>query len=206
MFDELQGFKRFFLESELAPVNREAGITELARLERGHEIFALQTDHKMAGYFMNGHLMRASFLKSLPTDPTDIEKKLTKLNAEADTLLVICVPKRWEKQLGRGTIQKVFADMIATGGSAQYVWGAYSLWNPRLEDLDEGHFYRNPNYHANDGLLDSWLKDHPSPVKAKPAVPLNRQPRIMGYHLLDQGRHSFHGYNEPELSQTNNPA
>jgi hypothetical protein len=62
-----------------------------------------------------------------------------------------------------------------------------------------GHFFRNPHYHANDDIIDGWLKDNPSPIKEKPAVPLDRQPRIMGQHLLDQGRHSFHGYSEPSI-------
>ena len=190
-------FKHFFTESELAPINKESGITELARLERGHELFALQTSHVIAASFMNGHLMKSNFLNCYRIAASDVEKQLMKLNIKDDALLVICVPKRWEKQLGRGSIQRTFADMIENGGSAKYVWGIYSLWNTRLEDHDEGHFYRNPNYHADDQLLDGWLKNHPSTIKERPAVPLNRQPRTMGYHLLDQGRHSFHGYTEP---------
>lgn len=199
MFDKLQGFKQFFAEGELAPVNPEVGHAELGRLDRGHYFFVLPVDHKLAGYFMKGHLTGADFVKSKSVFAADIVKEVTRLTPEKDTLLIISVPKRWEKQLGRGgNIQETFGKMIGMSGeSARHVWGAYSLYNPRTEDLDTGHFYRNPLYHANDDILDGWLKDHPSPIKEKPAVPLDRQPRLMGQHLLDQGRKAFHGYTEP---------
>lgn len=197
MCDELQGFRQFLIESELAPVNRDVGHAELSRLERWHHFFVLPTDHKLAKHFMNGHLMKASFMRSTSADEYDIGKSIAKLTSEKDSLLIVCFPKRWEKKLGRGkNLKELFANMFEEHGqSAQYVWGMYSHWNPRLEDHDEGHFFRNPNYHANDSLLDKWLKKHPS-IKEKPAVPLSHQPRVMGHHLLDQGRPSFHGWRE----------
>jgi len=199
MFDGLQGFRQFLAEDALAPVSAEVGHAELSRLDRGHYFFVLLVDHKLAGYFMKGHLTGADFMKSKSVFAADIVKEISRLTPEKDTLLIIAVPKRWEKQLGRGrNIQELFAKMIGMSGqSAQHVWGAYSLYNPRTEELDVGHFFRNPQYHANDSVLDGWLKNNPSPVKEKPTVPLDRQPRIMGQHLLDQGRHAFHGYTEP---------
>jgi len=200
MCDELQGFKQFFVESELAPVSRDAVHAELSRLERGHYFFILPTDHKLAEYFMKGHLMKASFMNCTSADESDIGKAIKKLTPEKDTLLIVCFPKRWEKKLGRGkNVKEVFANMFGEHGqSVQYVWGVYSHWNPRIEEHDEGNFFRNPNYHASDSLLDKWLEKHPA-VKDKLAVPLNRQPRVMGHHLLDQGRPSYHGWREPEL-------
>ena len=195
MTRELQGFKLFF-ESDLSPVSPESGRAELIRLSRGHYFFALQTDHKLAQSLMKENL-RPEFSKSSIIDATDVEKRIAHLTPDQDSLLVVCFPKRWEKSLGRVNPKEQFAKMIGEfTGSQQYVWGIYSLWNPQLEKHDAGHFFRNPLYHANDDLLNIWLKHHPSPVKEKPAVPLNRQPRIMGQHLLDQGRHSFHGYRE----------
>ena len=201
MNDELQGFRQFFAEGELAPASLESGKSELSRLERGHYFFALQVDHKLAWAFMNGHLTENSFARATPISAENIQQWIDRLTHDRDSALVVAVPKRWEKQLGRGhNIQELFGKMIGMSGkSGRYVWGAYSLWNPRQEDIDGGHFFRNPTYHADDSLLEGWLKDNPSPVKVTPTVPLNRQPRVMGHSLLDQGRHSFHGYTEPQL-------
>ena len=193
-------FKRFLTESELAPVNLDSGKAELARLERSHYFFVLPTDHNIAHYFMNGQLVKASFLNSSSSDSSGIERATKKLSSPYDSLLIVCFPKRWETKLGRGkNIKELFANMFGEyGQSARYVWGMYSLWNPRIEDHDEGHFFRNPNYHADDMLLNKWLEKH-AVVKEKEVIPLNRQPRVMGHQLLAQGRPSFHGWKEPEL-------
>ena len=201
MNDELQGFKQFLAENELAPASLESGKSELSRLDRGHYFFALQIDHKLAWAFMAGHLTENSFAKATPISAENIQQWIDRLTHDRDTVLVIRVPKRWEKQLGRGrNIQELFGKMIGMSGeSGRYVWGVYSLWNPRLEDIDGGHFFRNPAYHANDSVLDTWLKNNPQPIQPKTPVPIDRQPRVMGHSLLDQGRHSFHGYTEPQL-------
>lgn len=194
-------FKQFLIESELALVNLDSGKAELARLERSHYLFVLPTEYNIAHYFMSGHLVKASFLNSGSSDSSGIERATTKLSSPYDSLLIICFPKRWEAKLGRGkNVKELFANMIGEyGQSARYVWGMYSSWNPRIEAHDKGHFFRNPNYHANDLLLNKWLEKN-QVVKEKPAIPLDRQPRIMGQHLLDQGRHSLHGWNEPKFT------
>lgn len=203
MYEKLQGFKQFFEENEVSPVRRESGMTELTRLERGHYLFTIPTNHKLAEAFMKGYLLGADFMKSSPSDLAGIENQLHRLTAERNSLVIVAVPKRWERQLGRVDFHEQFGKMIGNSGrSAQYVWGVYSLWNPRLEENDGGNFFRNPRYHANDDILESWLKEHPQPSREKPAVPLDRQPRIFGQHLLDQGRHAFHGYKDSPSIQT----
>lgn len=198
----MQGFKQFFVEGELAPISPISGMAELSRLERGHYFFTSPMDRNSAWDFIKGHLTSADFEEFIPADTAKIEQQMSKLKPEKDSLLMVCFPKRWEKSLGRQKIQETFGKMIGWSKlSAQYVWGSYSLWNPQTEEMDEGNFFRNPHYHANDDLLDEWLKKNPKVVKEKDAVPVNRQPRVMGWHLLDQGRHSFHGYREPNLPE-----
>lgn len=196
MCKKLEGFKNFYIESEAPLVSIDSGLAELSRLNHGHFFFTIQTDHKLANYFMNGHLMKASFLNSKLSELSEIEKSIRNLNHSNDSLLIIVFPKRWQKKLGKATKEQ-FGQMIGEfGKSAQYVLGMFCLWNNRMEEYDSGHFIRNSNYHANDELLNKWLEKHPSNIKEKAAIPLDRQPRIMGYHLLDQGKFAFHGHNE----------
>jgi hypothetical protein len=200
MSQGLQGFSDFFYteSEEVSPSN---GLTELKRLATGHYLFALPpVSHKLARHFFGGGLFPGDFAGAKPLDEKLFKEFISKLTSQEDSIVILSFPRRWEKKLGRQSNPKeLLHKMIGEVGQVgNYVWGMYSLWNPRLEEHDAPHFYRNPRYHAHDGLCDKWLKKHPSPVKEKPALPLEKQTRP-GHELLFQGRHSFHGYNDGEL-------
>jgi hypothetical protein len=186
---DLKGFKDF-IEQELQPVY--SGDAELARLEDRHYLFSLKLNHQDATALMSGRYLPPKL--GSPTSLSQIHKEFANLNSATDTIMIMAFPKRWENQLGKNTFH-LFGEMIGEIQQAHnYIWGTYSLWNPRIEDFDQGNFFRNPHYHANDGLLNKWLEKHPVPQIEKKAVPLNQAPRVMGFDLLNQGRHSFHGY------------
>lgn len=194
----MQGFKAFFYTEE---VGAESAWPELKRLASGHFLFALPPlNHRIARHFFRGSLFAGDFAKAKPLTEKTFEQFKLDLTPEADSIVILSFPRRWEKKLGRySNPHELFHKMIGeTRDASNYVWGMFSLWNPRIEEHDKGHFYRSPHYHAHDGMLDKWLKNHPSPIKEKPAVPLEKAPRAQGYELLFQGRHSFHGYHDAE--------
>lgn len=187
----MQGF-RYFIENHIQGIDPVSGISELARLEERHRLFFLKTTHQDGESMMRGGHILSSFQ---PGTVAEIHKQITGLNPIMDTILIFSLPKRWEKE-SRVDIPTMLGEMANKSQISNYIWGSYSLWNPRIEDQDSGGFYRNNRYHAHDGFLERWLQIHPVQKVEKSAVPLNRSPRVMGHHLLDQGRHSFHGYNQ----------
>lgn len=187
----MQGFRNF-IESYIQGIDPISGISELARLEERHRFFFLKTTHQDSESLMRGGHILSNFQ---PGTLEEIHKQMAGLDPIMDTILILSLPKRWEKE-SRVDIPTILGEMANKSQINNYIWGSYSLWNPRIEEQDKGGFYRNSRYHAHDGLLERWLQEHPVPKVEKPAIPLDRSPRVMGHHLLNQGRHSFHGYNQ----------
>lgn len=125
---------------------------------------------------------------------SDIEK--WPLTEEKDSLVILALPRRWDKEIKPG--RELFARMIGeTGLGKKYVWGAYSMWNQRTESHGgEKEFYKNPYYHANDDMLREWLSKHPVPKFERPALPLDKSPRVNGPYQPLRASKSFHGYRE----------
>lgn len=194
--DMLQGFRYYLLESELSPVSFVTGIAELTRLDRGHFFFGIPVHHTTGSLFMNGNMTSLEFASANPLTAFDIQKKLESLNADKNSLVIVSFPKRWKQNLPhREDYKELFGQMLQESGkSINYVWGMFSKWNIRLEQIDQGSFYRNPEYHANDSLLEKWLAEHPVSKPIQQAIPLDKQPRVFGQYLLNQGRQAFHGY------------
>lgn len=186
----LHGFRDFF-ENNLQVVSSAAGIDELNRLQDRHNLFALVANHSYALLMMNGHDIPNHFK---PITVEEIRNQAARLEPYKDTLLILSFPKRWESKLGKDRFNNLIGEMAKESQVNNYIWGSFSLWNPRIEDQDSGGFYRNPQFHAHDGMLERWISKHPIPEKVQSAIPLDRAPRIMGHSLLTQGRHSFHGY------------
>lgn len=186
----MQGFRNF-LEGKLQVVSPELGTAELNRLQERHHLFSMVLNHNLAATMMSGQNIPTGFR---PTNVAEIQKQSAKLEPFRDTVLILAFPKRWESKLGKENIFQLLGEMSKQFQVNNYIWGSFSLWNPRVEEKDNGGFYRNPNFHAHDGLLERWIEKHPIPERILHPVPLDRAPRIMGHSLLDQGRHSFHGY------------
>lgn len=200
MSNFLQGFRDFF-ESNLQQINsRVSGVAELNRLQERHHLFAVIVNHSEAISMMSGHDFPSEF-RSTTVD--EISKQSVHLDSSKDTVLILSFPKRWESKLGKQNISGLLGEMAKESQINNYIWGTYSLWNPRTEDQDTGNFYRNSRFHAHDGMLERWIEKHPIPERIQTAIPLDRAPRVMGHSLLTQGRHSFHGYAADQSSGIN---
>lgn len=195
----LQGFRDFF-EANLQIVAPAAGMTELNRLQERHHLFALILNHSDASTMMSGTNIPTGFR---PVTVEEIHKQSARLDPYRDTVLILSFPKRWENKLGKENISQLMGEMAKESQVNNYIWGSFSLWNPRSEEQDNGNFYRNPHFHAHDGMLERWMEKHPIPEKIQTAIPLDRAPRVMGHSLLTQGRHSFHGYTADQSSGVN---
>lgn len=195
----LQGFRDFF-ESNLHQIASVSGIAELNRLAERHNLFVLTLNHTNAMSMMSGHDIPAGFR---PMNLDEIQKQSARLDPYRDTMLILSFPKRWESKLGKENIAQLIGEMAKESQVNNYIWGSFSLWNPRSEEQDSGNFYRNPQYHAHDGMLERWIEKHPIPEKIQLPIPLDRAPRVMGHSLIQQGRHSFHGYAADQSSSIN---
>lgn len=169
------GFRDFVL-AETSAVDYGRGMDELQRLGNTHHILVIQTDDRDAWLYPNGGTIHRDKLmgSSKIMDVGQVAKLIVR---PGNFALVICfIPKRWFKMLPKENILGQIDKMAGLELPNNYIWGILSKVNHEFTRTDKFHFYRNPNYHANDDMFERW-SDKPQ-VKQKEAVPLSKAPTI----------------------------
>lgn len=191
----LQGFSEFFHNNNRIPL--ASGLTEIERLSKSHFILARLLSQNETNDYFNGQEGFRHVLENEVVDISKLKTIISKLKNEQE-IVIGMIPKRWfaKRDINEGPIEAINR-LLPWGESNKmppnYVWGIATKWDDNQENYSQPAFVRNKQYHAHDGLLESWKKGNPA-QKAQERLD-KPTPRAFAPFSLQQG-HTFHPYSD----------